>query len=119
VQLARSCGGTPALTEASGPAPHRSRHSSVGRRSGCFCTRGAMQGYNVVLFILAMAKTPDDPSADGCQDRRDTMRGSPAGGEPGRTMASATRRSSLVTQLSRHGATIAYTDLLAGVQFLS
>ncbi len=26
-------------------------------RSGCFSTRGAMQGYDVVLFILAMAKT--------------------------------------------------------------
>jgi len=26
-------------------------------RSGCFCTRGAMQGYDVVLFILALAKT--------------------------------------------------------------
>ena len=23
----------------------------------CFCTRGAMQGYDVVLFILALAKT--------------------------------------------------------------
>jgi hypothetical protein len=27
----------------------------------CFCTRDAMQGYDVVLFILAMAKTPDKP----------------------------------------------------------
>jgi len=39
-QLPQSRGGTPALTEASGPAPYRSRHSSVGRRSGCFCTSG-------------------------------------------------------------------------------
>jgi len=23
----------------------------------CFCTRGAIQGYDVVLFILALAKT--------------------------------------------------------------
>jgi len=33
VALAQSCGGT------------------------CFCTRGAMQGYEVVLFIIALAKT--------------------------------------------------------------
>ena len=26
-------------------------------RSGCFCTRGALQGYNVDLFVLALAKT--------------------------------------------------------------
>jgi hypothetical protein len=27
------------------------------RGGACFCTRGAMQGYDVVLFILALAKT--------------------------------------------------------------
>jgi len=27
------------------------------RVGACFCTRGAMQGYDVVLFILALAKT--------------------------------------------------------------
>jgi len=27
------------------------------RSGACFCTRGAMQGYDVVLFILALAKT--------------------------------------------------------------
>ncbi len=27
------------------------------RGGTCFCTRGAIQGYDVVLFILAMAKT--------------------------------------------------------------
>jgi len=27
----------------------------------CFCTRGAMQGYDVVLIILAMAKTVTPP----------------------------------------------------------
>ncbi len=27
------------------------------RGGACFCTRGAMQGYNVDLFILALAKT--------------------------------------------------------------
>jgi len=28
-----------------------------GRGGACFCTRGAMQGYDVVLFIIALAKT--------------------------------------------------------------
>jgi len=27
------------------------------RGGACFCTRGAMQGYDVVLYILALAKT--------------------------------------------------------------
>jgi len=27
------------------------------RGGACFCTRGAKQGYEVVLFILALAKT--------------------------------------------------------------
>ena len=27
------------------------------RGGACFCTRGAMQGYYVVLFIVAVAKT--------------------------------------------------------------
>ncbi len=27
------------------------------RGGACFCTRGAMQGYDVVLSILALAKT--------------------------------------------------------------
>jgi len=27
------------------------------RGGACFCTRGAMQGYDVVLFFLALAKT--------------------------------------------------------------
>ena len=27
------------------------------RGGACFCTRGAMQGYDVVLLILALAKT--------------------------------------------------------------
>ena len=27
------------------------------RGGACFCTRGAMQDYDVVLFILALAKT--------------------------------------------------------------
>jgi len=43
-----------------------------------------MQGYDIDLFIVALAKTPDDPSADGCQDRRDTRRESPDGTVRGR-----------------------------------
>ena len=31
------------------------------RGGACFCTRGAMQGYDVVLFILALAKTVTPP----------------------------------------------------------
>ena len=27
------------------------------RGGACFCTRGAMQGYDVILFIVALAKT--------------------------------------------------------------
>jgi len=27
------------------------------RGGACFCTRGAMQDYDVVLFVLALAKT--------------------------------------------------------------
>jgi len=42
------------------------------RGGACFCTRGAMQGYDVVLFILALAKTV-------------TPGGAPAGAGAGRT----------------------------------
>ena len=68
------------------------------RGGACFCTRGAMQDCDFVLFIVALAKTV-----------------TPGGGprrEPVRAVAPATKHSSLVTQLSRHGAAIAYTDLL-------
>ena len=47
------------------------------RGGACFCTRGAVQGYDVVLFILALAKTV-----------------TPGGGprrEPGRAVAPATK----------------------------
>ena len=47
------------------------------RGGACFCTRGAMQGYDVDLFIIALAKTV-----------------TPAGGprrEPGRAVAPATK----------------------------
>jgi hypothetical protein len=48
VQLVRQLadGGTPR------PVPNA-------ERSGCYCTRGAMQGYDVVLFIVVLEKTPD------------------------------------------------------------
>jgi hypothetical protein len=49
------------------------------RGGACFCTRGAMQGYDVGLFIVALAKTV-----------------TPAGGprrEPGRAVAPATKLS--------------------------
>ena len=69
------------------------------RGGACFCTRGAMQGCDVVLFILAVAKTV-----------------TPIGGprrKPGQAVAPTTKPSSLVAQLSRHGKPMTYTDLLA------
>jgi len=43
--------------------PNVQRYVALVRRladgGACFCTRGAMQDYDVVLFILALAKTPD------------------------------------------------------------
>jgi len=47
------------------------------RGGACFCTRGAMQGYDVDLFILALAKTV-------------TPGGSPRR-EPGQAVAPATK----------------------------
>ena len=66
-----------------------------------FCTRGAMKGYDGYYFVLALAKTV-------------TPGGSPRR-EPGQAVTPATKLSSLVTQLSRHGAPMTYTDLLAPV----
>ena len=43
------------------------------RGGACFCTRGAMQDYDVVLFVLALAKTVTPP---GSAPRE---RGRPAG----------------------------------------
>ncbi len=74
------------------------------RGGACFCTRGAMQCYDVVLFIVALAKTV-----------------TPGGGprrEPGQAAPPTTQRSSLARRFSRCGAPIAYTDLLAGVIIL-
>jgi len=72
------------------------------RGGACFCTRGAMQGYDVDLFIFALAKTV-----------------TPGGGprrEPGRAVPPTTERSSLARKFSRYGAAIAYTDLLGPVK---
>jgi len=35
------------------------------RGGACFCNRGAMQGYDVDLFILALAKTVTPAGAPG------------------------------------------------------
>ena len=74
------------------------------RGGACFCTRGALQGYDCYLFILALAKTV-------------TPGGSPRR-QPGQAVAPAAKPSSLVTQLSRHGAPMTYTDLLEAVLFI-
>ena len=71
------------------------------RGGACFCTRGAMQGYDVDLFVLALAKTV-------------TPEGGPRR-EPGRAVPPTTQRSSLSRKFSRYGEPIAYTDLLAPV----
>ena len=68
------------------------------RGGACFCTRGAMQGYDVVLFILALAKTV-------------TPGGSPRR-KPGQAAPPGTKRSSLARRFSRCGAPMTYTDLL-------
>ena len=68
------------------------------RGGACFCTRGAMQGYDVVLFVLALAKTV-------------TPGGSPRR-EPGRAVPPTTQMSSLARRFSRYGVAIAYTGLL-------
>ncbi len=74
------------------------------RGGTCFCTRGAMQDYDVDLFIIALAKTV-----------------TPGGGprrEPGQAAPLTTKRSSLARKFSRCGAPIAYTDLLCAVLFI-
>jgi len=70
------------------------------RGGACFCTRGAMQDYDIVLFIVALAKT--------------VTPGGSAPRERGRAAPLTTQRSSLAIKFSRCGAPIAYTDLLAG-----
>ncbi len=73
------------------------------RGGACFCTRGAMQGYDVGLFILALAKTV-------------TPGGSPRR-EPGPAAPPTTKRSSLARKFSRCGTPMTYTDLLGCVLF--
>ncbi len=95
------------LPQLLGMLPNVRRYVALPQSRGgaCFCTRGAMQGYDGYYFILALAKTV-------------TPGGSPRR-QPGRAVAPATKRSSLVTQLSRHGEAMTYTDLLAtGYYFL-
>ena len=40
-----------------GPNVRRYVALAQSRGGACFCTRDAMQGYDVVLFVLALAKT--------------------------------------------------------------
>jgi len=72
------------------------------RGGACFCTRGAMQDYDVVLFILALAKTV-------------TPGGSPRR-EPGRP-APPLKVFHFDQEILAVQKPIAYTDLLAVVQF--
>ena len=71
------------------------------RGGACFCTRGAMQDYDVYLFVLALAKTV-------------TPEGGPRR-EPGQAAPLTTWRSSLARKFSRCGKPMTYTDLLATV----
>ena len=59
------------------------------RGGACFCTRGAMQGYDCYLFILALAKTV----TPGGNPRR----------EPGQAAPLTNQRSSLARKFSRCG----------------
>jgi len=70
------------------------------RGGACFCTRGAMQGYDVVLFILALAKTV-------------TPRGSPRR-EPGRP-APPLKVFHFCHNIVAVQKPMTYTDLLAAV----
>jgi len=73
------------------------------RGGACFCTRGAMQGYDVVLFIVALAKTV-------------TPRGGPRR-EPGRPapLLKVFQAEHYILAVQKP---IAYTDLLWAVIFL-
>jgi len=74
------------------------------RGGACFCTRGAMQDYDVVLFIVALAKTA-------------TPRGSPRR-EPGQP-APPLKVFHADHNILAVQKPIAYTDLLAVVQLIS
>ena len=86
-----------------GPNVRRYVALAQSRGGACFCTRGAMQGYDVVFFVLALAKTV-------------TPGGSPRR-EPGQAAPLTTKQSSLARKFSRCGEPMTYTDLLASVNF--
>jgi hypothetical protein len=85
------------------------------RGGACFCTRGAMQDYDVDLFVLALAKTVTP---------RGVPRGSGAGRlvfarrlqPPSRADQAPTGFGVLICRISaqKPAAAIAYTDLLGG-----
>jgi len=87
--------------------PNVWRYGSVAlcRGGACFCTRGAMQGYDVDLFILALAKTV-------------TPRGGPRR-KPGRAVPLTTKHCSLARKFSRYGKAMTYTDLLCVALLIS
>ena len=68
------------------------------RGGACFCTRGAILGYDVVLSIVALAKTV-------------TPGGSPRR-QPGQAVPPTTKPYSLARKFSRYGAAMTPTDLL-------
>ena len=74
------------------------------RGGACFCTRGAMQGYVVVLLIVALAKTV----TPGGSPRREPGRPAPP------LKVFHADHNFLAVQKP-----IAYTDLLAKVTFLN
>lgn len=81
-------------------APNVRRYVALAQSRGgaCFCTRGAMQDCDDVLFIVALAKTV-----------------TPGGGprrEPGQAVPLSTQLSSLARRFSRYGKPMTYTDLL-------
>jgi len=73
------------------------------RGGACFCTCGAVQGYDVVLNIVALAKTV----TPGGSPRREPVQAAPP----------ATSRSSLARKFSRCGKAMTYTDLLYTANF--
>ena len=88
-------------------------HNYAQRSAVCACCRRVavarvfalvVRGRDMMLFVYSRVGK-----------NRDTTRGPPAGAGAGRGASHKT--ASLVTQLSRHGAAIAYTDLLAVVYF--
>jgi hypothetical protein len=69
---------------------------------GCACFALVVRCSDMMLFFCSRVGKNRDPPAGGSPRR-----------EPWRAVAQTTKHSSLVTQLSRHGAVIAYIDQLA------